>query len=87
MFRYTHLLALRHFHQPPIAAASVAFLQMLGFDTTIVRVNVQVASLIMAQEGSEVSGTVDQRRQIETQLQRNIGEGDQGPVFLFGFTR
>ena len=67
-------LALKHFHQPTIAAACVAFLELLGQDSSGLRVDLQVATLILSHRASQLQGAIEQRRQAEAKLQVQLGK-------------
>ncbi len=63
----------KYFHQATVAAACVAFLELLGQDSTGLRINVQAASLILSHRASQLQGAVEQRKQAEARLQIQIG--------------
>ena len=67
-------LALKNFHQSTIAAACVAFLELLGLDSSGLRVDLQVATLILSHLASQLQGPIEQRRQAEAKLQRQLGK-------------
>ena len=67
-------LAVKNFHQSSVAAACVAFLELLGQDSSALRVCVQVASLILSHKSSLLQGAIEQRRQTEAKLQVELGE-------------
>ena len=67
-------LALKHFYHPSIAAACVAFLELLGQDSSGLRVDLQVATLILSHRASQLQGIIEQRRQAEAKLQIQLGK-------------
>ena len=68
-----HKLALKHFHQPTTAAACAAFLELLGQDSSGLRIDLQVATLILSHRASQLQGPIEQRRQAEAKLQVQLG--------------
>ena len=73
MCQQIHRLALKHFHQPTIAAACVAFFELLGQDSSGLRIDLQVSTLILSHRASQLQGPIEQRRQAEAKLQVQLG--------------
>ena len=67
-------LAVKHFSTSPVAAACVAFLEMLGEDTSVLRVRLHAARLVRAHHTAEVTGSAEQRQRAEGQIEKSIGE-------------
>ena len=67
-------LAVKHFHQPSVPGACVAFLELLGQDSSGLRTDLQVATLILSHRASQLQGAIEQRRKAEAKLQVQLGK-------------
>lgn len=65
-------LALVYFNQTHVAGACVAFTEMLGCDSTETRVHLEAAWLLQQHWCSQLEGPVDQRKQQESRLARQV---------------
>ena len=68
------ILAVIHFNEQHIATACVAFMEMLSYDSTKMRVHLQTASLIYQHWQSQLTGHIEVRKQQEQRLTKEVSQ-------------
>ena len=76
-----HWLALKYFQQSHISAACIAFAEMLGQDSAVMRVHLEAANEIYTHRCScEAPTDIEQRKDAEKLIQQQTGTDDRGSV-------
>lgn len=67
-------LAVKHFHSPQISSACVAFVEMMGRDSIVLRAYISAGEILRARNLHSISGPVEKRKEQLLACEQDVGE-------------